>query len=178
MYSQERTTLRGRSQCEGSGRGMTEMLLAIGNVRSVANFSHQRVCHAFVRHDASSSPSTLSSSSPSIAFPAMASSAEKGKAPANGNAADVPYELPWVEKYRPKLLDDIVGNGDTIERLKVIARDGNMPHIIISVRLEHYLYGTAPSCPTSFRRVCPVSERQRAYIVWHTNCWGMHTRRA
>jgi hypothetical protein len=30
-------------------------------------------------------------------------------------------------------LDDIVGNEETIERLKVIARDGNMPHIIISV---------------------------------------------
>jgi hypothetical protein len=30
-------------------------------------------------------------------------------------------------------LDDIVGNVETIERLKVIARDGNMPHIIISV---------------------------------------------
>ncbi len=39
-----------------------------------------------------------------------------------------------VEKYRPHILDDIVGNNDTIERLKVIARDGNCPHIIISVR--------------------------------------------
>ncbi|KAK7463880.1 replication factor C subunit 4 [Stygiomarasmius scandens] len=48
------------------------------------------------------------------------------------NAADVPYELPWVEKYRPVVLDDVVGNMDTIERLKVIARDGNCPHIIIS----------------------------------------------
>lgn len=38
-----------------------------------------------------------------------------------------------VEKYRPMDLDDIVGNTETIERLKVIARDGNMPHIIISV---------------------------------------------
>ena len=38
-----------------------------------------------------------------------------------------------VEKYRPMDLDDIVGNVETIERLKVIARDGNMPHIIISV---------------------------------------------
>ena len=38
-----------------------------------------------------------------------------------------------VEKYRPSILDDIVGNGDTIDRLKVIARDGNCPHIIISV---------------------------------------------
>lgn len=38
-----------------------------------------------------------------------------------------------VEKYRPVLLQDIVGNSDTVERLKVIAEDGNMPHIIISV---------------------------------------------
>ncbi|EFP79507.2 replication factor C subunit 4 [Puccinia graminis f. sp. tritici] len=41
-------------------------------------------------------------------------------------------EVPWVEKYRPIILDDITGNTDTIERLKVIARDGNCPHIIIS----------------------------------------------
>lgn len=38
-----------------------------------------------------------------------------------------------VEKYRPVLLEDIVGNSDTVERLKVIAQDGNVPHIIISV---------------------------------------------
>ncbi|KAK1927184.1 P-loop containing nucleoside triphosphate hydrolase protein [Papiliotrema laurentii] len=42
------------------------------------------------------------------------------------------YEMPWVEKYRPQVLDDIVGNSDTVERLKVIAEDGNVPHIIIS----------------------------------------------
>ncbi|CAB4256613.1 similar to Saccharomyces cerevisiae YOL094C RFC4 Subunit of heteropentameric Replication factor C (RF-C) [Maudiozyma barnettii] len=41
-------------------------------------------------------------------------------------------ELPWVEKYRPKLLKDIVGNDETIERLKQIAVDGNMPNMIIS----------------------------------------------
>ena len=31
-------------------------------------------------------------------------------------------ELPWVEKYRPTVLDDITGNVETIERLKVIVR--------------------------------------------------------
>lgn len=41
-------------------------------------------------------------------------------------------ELPWVEKYRPHKLDDIVGNEETIERLKMIVNDGNMPHMIIS----------------------------------------------
>lgn len=38
-----------------------------------------------------------------------------------------------VEKYRPLVLEDVVGNTETIERLKVIAKDGNCPHIIISV---------------------------------------------
>ncbi|KAK9331987.1 P-loop containing nucleoside triphosphate hydrolase protein [Lipomyces starkeyi] len=54
-------------------------------------------------------------------------------ASANGksNGADS-AELPWVEKYRPVFLDDVVGNTETIERLKIIARDGNMPHLIIS----------------------------------------------
>ncbi|KAF5388479.1 hypothetical protein D9757_004608 [Collybiopsis confluens] len=47
-------------------------------------------------------------------------------------ATSLPYELPWVEKYRPQDLEDVVGNSETIERLKVIARDGNCPHIIIS----------------------------------------------
>ena len=40
-----------------------------------------------------------------------------------------------MEKYRPNTLDDVVGNTETIERLKIIARDGNCPHIIISVSL-------------------------------------------
>lgn len=33
---------------------------------------------------------------------------------------------PWVEKYRPILLNDIVGNVEAVERLRVIARDGNL----------------------------------------------------
>ncbi|KKY16540.1 putative replication factor c subunit 4 [Phaeomoniella chlamydospora] len=52
------------------------------------------------------------------------------KATTNGSASD--YELPWVEKYRPIFLNDVVGNEETVERLKIIARDGNMPHMIIS----------------------------------------------
>ena len=34
------------------------------------------------------------------------------------------YELPWVEKYRPSLLSEIVGNKDTVERLSIIAKNG------------------------------------------------------
>ena len=38
-----------------------------------------------------------------------------------------------IEKYRPLLLKDIVGNEETVSRLAVIAQEGNMPNIIIAV---------------------------------------------
>lgn len=43
------------------------------------------------------------------------------------------YDVPWVEKYRPNKVADIVGNEDAVSRLQVIARDGNMPNLILSV---------------------------------------------
>ncbi|KAI5437674.1 hypothetical protein KIW84_023695 [Lathyrus oleraceus] len=42
------------------------------------------------------------------------------------------YDVPWVEKYRPSKVVDIVGNEDDVSRLQVIARDGNMPNLILS----------------------------------------------
>lgn len=76
--------------------------------------------------------------------------AESNGTKKTANGSNHSYELPWsaaqsplshdgtdkiscrVEKYRPIFLDDIVGNTETIERLKIIAKDGNMPHVIIS----------------------------------------------
>lgn len=40
--------------------------------------------------------------------------------------------LPWVEKYRPKRLEDVVGNREALERMMVLAREGNMPNLILS----------------------------------------------
>lgn len=41
------------------------------------------------------------------------------------------YDVPWVEKYRPRTLDEVVGNHETLVRLRAIARDGNMPNLIL-----------------------------------------------
>jgi len=40
--------------------------------------------------------------------------------------------LPWVEKYRPTKLEDIVGNENAIQQFKVIAKNGNIPHMILA----------------------------------------------
>ncbi|CAH1107580.1 unnamed protein product [Psylliodes chrysocephalus] len=40
--------------------------------------------------------------------------------------------LPWIEKYRPHTFEEIVGNEDTIERLSIFSKKGNVPNIIIA----------------------------------------------
>mmetsp|Transcript_5311 Transcript_5311/g.13880 ORF Transcript_5311/g.13880 Transcript_5311/m.13880 type:complete len:358 (-) Transcript_5311:117-1190(-) len=42
------------------------------------------------------------------------------------------YEAPWVEKYRPQLIKDIVGNKEAISRLQVIAEQGNIPNLLLA----------------------------------------------
>lgn len=79
-----------------------------------------------------------------------------------------------VEKYRPHVLDDVVGNVDTIERLKVIAKDGNCPHIIISVWPSGLRICSRYS---STRRGCQESGRRQAYTVLPINYSEMHIRR-
>lgn len=44
----------------------------------------------------------------------------------------VSKHTPWLEKYRPTKLDDIVGNEEAVSRLAHFARQGNLPNIIIS----------------------------------------------
>ncbi|ORC91478.1 replication factor C, subunit 4 [Trypanosoma theileri] len=39
--------------------------------------------------------------------------------------------VPWVEKYRPQSISDIVGNVDAVARLQVIAREGNLPNLLL-----------------------------------------------
>lgn len=41
-------------------------------------------------------------------------------------------DTPWIEKYRPKTLDEVVGNKDIISTLKVLVSSGNIPHFVLS----------------------------------------------
>ncbi len=41
-------------------------------------------------------------------------------------------EKPWVEKYRPERLDDIVGQAHIVKRLKHYAKTGSMPHLLFA----------------------------------------------
>jgi replication factor C subunit 2/4 len=41
------------------------------------------------------------------------------------------YDSPWIERYRPQTLSSVVGNEETILRLRSIAQDGNMPNLIL-----------------------------------------------
>ncbi|KAI5187345.1 replication factor C subunit 2/4 [Nematocida homosporus] len=40
--------------------------------------------------------------------------------------------LPWIEKYRPKILADVVGNRPIIELFSVFSKDESMPHLILT----------------------------------------------
>ena len=50
-------------------------------------------------------------------------------------------EQPFIEKYRPLYLTDVVGNKGNIAQLQTIAREGNLPNIIICVNTIYiYIY--------------------------------------
>lgn len=57
--------------------------------------------------------------------------ATKRKSPTNDDATKKSYDIPWVEKYRPRSLEDVVGNEETLVRLRAIGEDGNMPNLIL-----------------------------------------------
>uniref|UniRef100_F1KQJ8 Replication factor C subunit 2 n=1 Tax=Ascaris suum TaxID=6253 RepID=F1KQJ8_ASCSU len=44
----------------------------------------------------------------------------------------VSMSIPWLEKYRPQKLQDVVGNKLAIQRLGMFAKQGNLPNIVIS----------------------------------------------
>ena len=53
------------------------------------------------------------------------------------------FAEPFVERYRPKTLEEVVGNTVAIEQLKSIVRFGNMPNLILVVsilKVSHFAF--------------------------------------
>ena len=42
------------------------------------------------------------------------------------------FDAPWIEKYRPQKLEDVVGNQDVVQQLKTIIEQGNVPNMIMN----------------------------------------------
>jgi len=42
------------------------------------------------------------------------------------------FGVPWIEKYRPEFLNQVVGNVEAVARLSAIAEVGNLPNIILA----------------------------------------------
>ena len=70
--------------------------------------------------------------SAAVASPAPPQEANKENVTTKPKKSGAGYQTPWVEKYRPRSLDDVVGNEETLVRLRAIAKDGNMPNLILS----------------------------------------------
>lgn len=38
--------------------------------------------------------------------------------------------LPWIEKYRPKTLEDVYGQSEVVETIRKFVKDGKLPHLL------------------------------------------------
>ncbi|HEC88987.1 MAG TPA: Replication factor C small subunit, partial [Thermoplasmatales archaeon] len=38
----------------------------------------------------------------------------------------------WIEKYRPRTLDEVIGQKPIVERLKAYVKTKNVPHLIFA----------------------------------------------
>jgi len=70
------------------------------------------------------------------------------------------YEKPLVEKYRPQVLTEVVGNTLAVDQLKAIAKEGNLPNIIIVVSFLKF-----PHFKILIFRVLQEQERHRVLCV-------------
>ena len=81
------------------------------------------------------------------------------------------YQVPFVEKWRPKTLDDVVGNEETVSRLRAIAKTGNLPNLILSgppgTGYEYFLVTVLPPIKTLPRKTCLVffSDKRHFHFI-------------
>lgn len=70
----------------------------------------------------------------------------------------------WLEKYRPKTLDEVHGNSDMVDKLRAIVQMGNLPNLILGT--SGFLIKPGP----------PESEKRAASSAWPGKCWESRSR--
>ena len=83
--------------------------------------------------EASAPFSRPSSSSSSSSDPTATNSNTNTSSSSSGSSSSSNKDSIWIEKYRPQTLDDVVGNEEVLQRLRIIALEGNMPHLLLAV---------------------------------------------
>jgi hypothetical protein len=89
------------------------------------------------------------------------------------------YDVPWVERYRPEMLEDVVGNEDTLVRLRAIAKDGNMPNLILcgppGTGKVSSMWGMVSLLPSKQNRLTSFDFflRRQASTHWLDSCWDL-----
>ena len=90
----------------------------------------------------------------------------KKENPKKNNIKD---KIPWIEKYRPVKLDDVIYQEEVTKMLKETLKNGNLPHVLF--------YGPAGSGKTSCilaiamelfgpKTICIISSSKSASLQW------------
>ncbi|KAJ2852353.1 Subunit of heteropentameric Replication factor C (RF-C), partial [Coemansia erecta] len=103
----------------------------------------------------------------------------KASAPAptttDATAAAPPKAIPWVEKYRPRTIDDVAAQGEVVQVLRTSLETKNLPHLLFYgppgtgktstiLALTRTMYGTAEAAKTRVLELNASDERGIAVI--------------
>ncbi|KAJ2341707.1 Subunit of heteropentameric Replication factor C (RF-C), partial [Coemansia sp. RSA 2618] len=62
--------------------------------------------------------------------PQVQPSSSNGKGKQPESMLNLDENLPWVEKYRPQSLDELVSQADIVDTLQRFVDDGKLPHLL------------------------------------------------
>ena len=65
-----------------------------------------------------------------MAMPAASSSSSSSSSAMLATKADPSTHLPWVEKYRPSSLDDLVSQGEIVNTINKLISANRLPHLL------------------------------------------------